>query len=217
MRTLVYGSRLDGHARVVVEVFGDAAGLDFVGLIDDGVENRDNRVGDLQVLGGREELHVLAGQAADAVALGFGAARGRLAALAAAEAAGLSLPVLVHPTAYVAPSATLGAGCQVLPHAVVGVGAALGRGVLVNSGAIVEHDARIADGVVIDPGAVLAGRVVVDEEAEIGSNATVRPDARIRAGAVVGAGAVVVSDVAPGSTVVGVPARPLRRSDQRAR
>jgi UDP-perosamine 4-acetyltransferase len=214
VRAVVYGSRADGHAGVVVELFGVGAGLELVGLVDDRPENRGNRVGSLAVVGDRGALPRLATEGVEAVVLGFGAARGRGAAVAAVEAAGLALPVLVHSAAFAAPSAHLGAGCQLLPGAVVGVGAQLGAGVLVNSGAIVEHGSRVGAGVVIDPGAVLAGRVTAEAEAEIGSGAAVRPDVRIGAGAVVGAGAAVVSDVAAGATVVGVPARALGGSAQ---
>jgi sugar O-acyltransferase (sialic acid O-acetyltransferase NeuD family) len=209
LRTVIYGSRADGHAGVVADLFGDTPGLELVGLIDDVAEHRGNRVGELAVLGGGADLSRLAAEGIEAVAIGFGAARGRLAVVDAIEAAGLALPVLVHPAAHVAASATLAPGCQVLPGAVVGVGASVGRGVLVNSNATVEHDACVADAAVIDPGAVLAGRVTVAAEAEIGSGAVLRPEVRVGAGAVVGAGAAVVADVPAGSTVVGVPARAL--------
>jgi serine acetyltransferase len=45
----------------------------------------------------------------------------------------------------------------------------------------------------------------------IGSGATILGGVHIGAGALVGAGAVVTKDVAPGATVVGNPARELRR------
>jgi acetyltransferase-like isoleucine patch superfamily enzyme len=51
---------------------------------------------------------------------------------------------------------------------------------------------------------------VVERAATIGSGATILGGVRIGAGATVGAGAVVTKDVAPGSTVAGNPARPLR-------
>lgn len=207
MRTLLYGSRADGHARVVAELFADAPEVELVGLVDDVPANRDRRIGALEVVGGSGDLERLATEGVEAVVLGFGAARGRADVIARIVAAGLALPVLVHPTAFVAGSARLAPGCQVLPRAVVGVGAELGRGVLVNSGAVVEHDGRVGEGAVLDPGAVLAGRVTVGAEAEVGSGAAVRPDTRIGARAMVGAGAAVVRDVPDGVTVVGVPAR----------
>jgi UDP-2-acetamido-3-amino-2,3-dideoxy-glucuronate N-acetyltransferase len=45
--------------------------------------------------------------------------------------------------------------------------------------------------------------------ASIGSGATILGGVRVGRGATVGAGAVVTRDVAPGTTVVGNPARPL--------
>jgi UDP-3-O-[3-hydroxymyristoyl] glucosamine N-acyltransferase len=57
------------------------------------------------------------------------------------KASGAPLGVVVHPRAYVSPSAQLAPGCVVLAGAVVNADAQLERGVLVNSGAVVDHDA----------------------------------------------------------------------------
>ena len=74
-----------------------------------------------------------------------------------------------------------------------------------------DHDVVLGEGVYLSPGVNLAGTVVVEEGAFIGIRATVAPGVRIGAWATVGAGAVVLHDVAPGDTVVGVPARSLQR------
>jgi UDP-perosamine 4-acetyltransferase len=208
VQAVIYGSRPDGHARVVAELLAPTAGLEVVGLIDDFPDNAENRIGGLRVIGTRADLTRIAGQV-DAAIIGFGAGRGRSAIAATLQQAGLALPVLVHPAAHVAPSASLGPGSQVLPGAMVGPGARLGTAVLVNTGAIVEHDGQLADGVAVYSGAVLAGRVTVGADAELGAGATVLPDVRVGARAVIGAGATVVEDVPDGQTVIGTPARPI--------
>lgn len=143
----------------------------------------------------------------DAVALGVGANGARLqGARCIADA---ELPVLMHPSAVVSGSCTLGPGAVVLPLAVINAGARIGLAVIVNSGAIVEHDCVLADGAHVSPGAVLAGGVEVGERAWIGAGATVLPGIQIKADAIVGAGAVVTRNVGRGVTVVGVPAAAL--------
>jgi UDP-perosamine 4-acetyltransferase len=207
MRTAVFGSRPDGHARVVIELLCAAPEIELVGLIDDYPENAAHEIAGLAVIGTSDDLRRLSSEGLQAAVLGFGAARGRAAVLAALADAGLELPMLVHPTAFVAPSAELGRGCQLLPHAHVGPGTKIGLGALVNTGAIVEHDVDIDDAAVVDPGAVVAGRAVIGSEAEVGAGAVVLPDVRVGPRAIVGAGAVVTRDVAEGRTVVGIPAR----------
>jgi UDP-perosamine 4-acetyltransferase len=209
VRLAIYGSRLDGHANVVLDLFGSAGSHEFVGLLDDWPENQARTIGGLGVLGGTADLLRLASEGVDGVVFGFGAAQGRVAVLDAIEAAGLALPTLVHPAAFVSRSATLAPGAQVMPRASVGPNAQVGRGVLVNTAATLDHDVIIADGSVIDPGAVLTGRVRVGREVEVGSGAVLIPDSVVGDNAVVGAGAVVVRPVEAGATVVGVPARPL--------
>ena len=74
----------------------------------------------------------------------------------------------------------------------------------------------IGTGTHVCPGARLAGRVTVESGAFVGIGATVIQSVRIGYEAVVGAGAVVISDVSPLSTVVGVPARELKRVHEAA-
>lgn len=211
MRVAIYGSRPDGHANVVLELLAGEAGMEVVGLLDDLPQNADRRIGALEVLGGSADLARLAAEGLEGVLLGFGAARGREPIFTAIATAGLSMPSLVHPSAYVSPSARLTSGTQVLLRASIGPNARIGRGCLVNTGAIIEHDVVIGDYSVIDPGAVLTGRVRIGESVEVGSGAVLIPDVEVGEGATVGAGAVVIRSVASGQTVVGVPARPIDR------
>jgi sugar O-acyltransferase (sialic acid O-acetyltransferase NeuD family) len=211
VQVALYGSRLDGHARVVLELFVEAAEFEVVGLLDDWPENAGRKIGKLGVIGGSADLPRLAAEGVEGVLLGFGAAQGREQIVDTIGRAGLELPTLVHPSAQVAASATLAPGAQVLPRACVGPNARVGRGALVNTGAILEHDVVVGDYSVIDPGAVLTGRVRIGDSVEVGSGAVAIPDVEVGDGVTVGAGAVVIRPVGSGETVVGVPARPLDR------
>jgi sugar O-acyltransferase (sialic acid O-acetyltransferase NeuD family) len=115
-------------------------------------------------------------------------------------------------TATVAVDAELGAGSVVLHHAHVGPDSRIGRAVIINTGAIVEHDVVIGDGAHVGPGAAVLGGCQIGGRAFIGSGARVLPGRTVGADAVVGAGAVVTEDVAPGVTVVGQPARVVKRT-----
>lgn len=56
-----------------------------------------------------------------------------------------------------------------------------------------------------------SGPIVIGDRVFVGQNAVILGGVIIGDGAIVGAGAVVTKDVDPGTVVVGVPAKPLRR------
>jgi acetyltransferase EpsM len=147
------------------------------------------------------------------VVLGFGA--GEIAGALAARVAtterfnGARWATIVHARAWVSPSATVEAGTVVLAGAVVNAGAHVLRHAIVNSAAVVEHDVVLGAGGHVAPGAVIGGGTRIGDNAFIGLGARVRDHIEIGAGAVIGMGAVVVASIAPGATVVGIPARPL--------
>lgn len=143
-------------------------------------------------------------------AIGFGDNAMRAEAGRAAQAAGLTLTNIIHPSAFVDPSAQMGDGCFIGPMAVINLLARLGDGVLVNTGALVDHDCTIGDYACVYTGAALAGMVRVDQLAMVGLGARVLQGRHVGPGAVVGAGAVVVEDVPAQVVVTGIPARVTR-------
>jgi sugar O-acyltransferase (sialic acid O-acetyltransferase NeuD family) len=141
-----------------------------------------------------------------AVAVGGDRGRDRLAIAEDLIARGLKAVTAVHPRAWVADSAELGEGCQVMAMAAISEEARLGRQCIINTNASVDHECVLGDGVHVMPGATIAGCVQIGACATIGSNATVLPRVSIGESAVIGAGAVVTRDVPPGAVVTGVPA-----------
>ena len=116
-------------------------------------------------------------------------------------------PPLLHPSAVVAASVSVGSGVQVLAGAVVQSGCCICENAILNTRSSVDHDCIIGAHVHVAPGATLSGGVLVGEGAHVGTGASVIQGVTIGAESVVGAGAAVVRDVLVGSTVVGVPAK----------
>lgn len=111
----------------------------------------------------------------------------------------------------------LGEGAILCPFVTLTSNIRIGKHFHANLYSYVEHDCVIGDYVTFAPGVMCNGNVVVEDHAYIGAGAVIRQGQPgrplvIGRGAVVGMGAVVTKSVAPGTTVVGNPARPLVKS-----
>ena len=70
-------------------------------------------------------------------------------------AEGISVPIIIHKSAYVSPKASIGVGCVVLPHAVINTNCTVGKGCIINCNATIDHGCIIEDGVHICLGAIV--------------------------------------------------------------
>jgi sugar O-acyltransferase (sialic acid O-acetyltransferase NeuD family) len=192
---LVYGG--GGHGKSLVDLLRSLGSYRIVGIVDDALEPGTLIMG-LPVLGSSA---ILPGLAEKGVRLAVNAVGGignigvRIQVFQKLAQAGFACPAVVHPSAWVEPSASLAAGVQVFPQAYVGSEVQLGYGAIVNSSAVVSHDCRVGDYANISPGAILAGEVQVEPAALVGMGATINLQVKIGAGARIGNGATVKSDV----------------------
>ena len=186
-----------GDTVVVGAVSADGSGLADLGVPVLG------RSDDIDKITLRQSVNALC------VAIGDNEARRRISSKLTES--GHHVTLAVSRFSMVSSTASIGPGSQLMPGSVVNAASVIGAGVIVNTNASVDHDCLVGEYVHIGPGAVVGGGVSLGATCFVGLGARVLPGLSIGEGAVVGAGAVVITDVAADTTVVGVPARPIRR------
>jgi sugar O-acyltransferase (sialic acid O-acetyltransferase NeuD family) len=195
-----------GHGAVVAEAAVEYRRWSDIVFLDDSPAAES--VLGLPVLGSISDVDLHVSDETDVfVAIGDNA--NRLKLLDKLTIKGCSIVSIIHPTAIVSPSATIGAGSVICAGVIVNPRVEIGQGVILNTACTVDHDCVIGEGVHVSPGANLAGNVSVGSRSWIGIGAAIREGISIGADAIVGAGSAVVSDVADALTVGGVPARKL--------
>jgi sugar O-acyltransferase (sialic acid O-acetyltransferase NeuD family) len=208
MRLIIIGA--GGHGRVVLELARATGRYDVVGFVDP--EPQTKLIMGVPVLGGDEILPQLRTEGLQHAFVALGSNRVRERVGVQLRSLGFERPSLVHPSAFVSPTARLEEGSLVMARAVLGTQAVLEDGAILNTGAVADHDNRLSANCHVAPGCALAGFVSIGARTLVGAGTSIRPEIRVGSDAVVGAGAAVVSDVPDGVTVVGVPARVLKRA-----
>jgi sugar O-acyltransferase (sialic acid O-acetyltransferase NeuD family) len=122
-------------------------------------------------------------------------------------ARGARLATVVHPTAWVAPTAHLGRGVVIAPFAFVGPGARIDDLSVLNTHSSVGHDSVVGRCCVLSPYAVIGGWARLQDGAFLATHAVLTPRKTVGAGSAVSAGSVVFRDVPPGSLAMGNPAK----------
>lgn len=111
----------------------------------------------------------------------------------------------------------IGEGAILSPFVTLTSNIKIGRHFHANLYSYVEHDCRVGDFVTFAPGVKCNGNVHIEDHAYIGAGAVIKQGKPgqplvIGKGAIVGMGAVVTKSVPAGLTVVGNPARALRKT-----
>jgi UDP-3-O-[3-hydroxymyristoyl] glucosamine N-acyltransferase len=97
----------------------------------------------------------------DSAVVAIGDAEKRLKLIERLIGAGYDVPVLIHPRAYVASSATINMGCFIEPMAVVHTDVVIGTGCIISACTIVNHNAVIGEGCHLNCGTIVGARVNV--------------------------------------------------------
>jgi len=131
----------------------------------------------------------------------------------------------IEPGAIIREHVAVGDNCVIMMGAVLNIGAVIGEKTMIDMNVVVGGRAIVGKNCHIGAGAVLAGvieppsadPVVVEDDVLIGANAVVLEGVRIGKGAVIAAGSVVVKDVEPYCVMAGVPAKLLKKVDEKTK
>jgi sugar O-acyltransferase (sialic acid O-acetyltransferase NeuD family) len=194
-----------GHAKVIIGLL-KALGQPIAGVFDDDPAKKGQSLLGVPVLGPVESAREYPGLKA-VIGIGDNRIRKRIAECLR----DVNWVSLIHPSAWVDPSAQVGEGSVVFAGTVVQPDVKLGRHVVVNTGATVDHDCFLDDYAQVTPGVHLAGGVVLEEGVMMGTGSVAIPLVRVGAWTTVGAGAVVTRDLPSHVTAVGIPAKVIKQ------
>jgi len=120
-------------------------------------------------------------------------------------------PPIIHRSAWVSPSASIGAGAVVLSAASVGAGCIVGVGAILNTSSSLDHSSKLFDFASLGPGAHTGGEVQIGKRVMVGLNAGIFPRVVVGDDSVVGAHSLLRDDLDDHSVSIGVPAVVTRR------
>jgi len=87
----------------------------------------------------------------------------------------------------------------------------INNGVKINIGCQIHHNSNIGKYSTLAPRSVILGNVKIGNYTYIGANSTIKQNIKIGNNCTVGAGSVVVKNVKDNQTVVGIPAKKIKR------
>ncbi|MGR7813253.1 NeuD/PglB/VioB family sugar acetyltransferase [Lacinutrix undariae] len=194
-----------GHAYVCIEI-AQLLGHNLLGYYD--ILEVSNNPYNLQFLGHEEDFEKE--ESLLFVSIGDNKTRAQIYAKLSAIKADV-FTSLQHPTAVVSKTVKIKKNTLISSGVSINALSVIETGCIINTGAIIEHECYIHEFAHIAPGAVLSGNVTVGARSFIGARAVVKQGVTIGKDVIVGAGAVVVNDIPDNYTVIGCPAKPLKK------
>ena len=131
----------------------------------------------------------------------------------------------IEPGAIIRDLVEIGNNCVIMMGAVLNIGAVIGNKTMIDMNVVVGGRAMVGNNCHIGAGAVLAGvieppsanPVIIEDDVLIGANVVVLEGVKVGKGAVIAAGSVVVKDVEPYTVMAGIPAKLLKKVDEKTK
>lgn len=117
-------------------------------------------------------------------------------------------PTLIHPSVKCGASCEFAEGVAICAGNIATVNVKIEEFAMVNLSCTIGHEASIGAGSVVNPITAISGGVNIGKGVLVGTHVAILQYISIGDHAVIGSGAMVNKDVAPNTTVMGVPAKP---------
>ena len=156
MRLIIIGA--GGYGRTVADVAWQSGRYESVSFLDDNES--------LDTLGKCSDYAKFANNETE-IYPAFGNNEGRIKWINKLIDEGINVPTIIHDTAYISPTATVGVGTIVLPKAVINTDTKVEKGCIINCGAIIDHGCIIGQGSHICLGAIVKGENRIPELTKI--------------------------------------------------
>ena len=212
MKIVIIGA--GGQARIVYEICSFDRNLEVVAFVDNVIHGKDEQIMGIPVIGDHSVLPKLIKDGVKSAIVAVGDNQIRASHFEKLKDMGLEMVNVIHPTAYIAPSAKLGNGATIAVGAIISTKAKIGNNVIINTGATIDHEDEIEDHASVGPGCSIAGRVTIKKGAYLGIGSVVKEYVTIGENTTIGAGSVVLEDIPDNVVAVGIPAKVIKTKDK---
>ena len=128
------------------------------------------------------------------------------------EAAGASIPVLIHPSSIIGKEVELDMGTIVMAGTVINCCTKIGRGCIINTGSTIDHDNNINNYVHLSPGVHLAGGIKIGDLSWIGIGSSLIQGINVGQNSIIGAGSVIIKSIPENCIAVGNPGQIIKNN-----
>ncbi|TYB80256.1 acetyltransferase [Bizionia gelidisalsuginis] len=208
MKPIIYLIGVGNYTEVIIELAEDC-GYDVKGLYHYNNERIGELVLGVPIIGCTEEVYK-----EDISNLNFAVTMGenklRCQIAEKLRLLGANTPNLIHPNAFISPSAVIGEGCFIHLNAKISTNCTLGNDCVIDFNSLVAHHARLDNGCYLSSLSMVGSYCKLGKRVLLGMNALVIPLKLILGDdCIVGAKANVTKSFPDNTVLIGNPAKPL--------
>lgn len=120
-------------------------------------------------------------------------------------------PTLIHERAWVSNNVEMGNGCIVYPGTTINFSSKIGNFVVINVNCSLGHHTRIGAFSSLAPGVNMGGHTNIEEGVDVGIGVSILQGVKVGSDSILGGQSMIIEDVRSTATMVGVPAKEIKK------